>query len=222
MFYPFGFDTDYRGFYFRSIFLPIALLAAGRRGRYGRAQDDEQMYLVLIARFFSTLPTFYYFQVSPEFPAPSHWGLVDNFLGGISALAGAACVRRSASDRGSGRRSGNSFQLLRPDQANGRACNGVDRPDLVRAGRASIAIRAAFARRTTKHDPMAPARLDHFRRAGHRGSCGVVFVTVFVAAKPGIRQSRHRDHKPSCNSLGPGCKAWFTRAPPSPSLRGRS
>jgi len=100
MSYPFGFNTDFRGFYFRSVFLPIALLcvsiviAGYRRDLGGRSA----WHLALLTIFATTLPAFYYFEVSPEFPAPSHWGLVDNFMGGVAALAAAATVR-SVRDR---------------------------------------------------------------------------------------------------------------------------
>ena len=95
MSYPAGFDKDYRGFYFRSIFLPIALLAIAvfAVGYRRDLANKAKWHLVLLAAFLSSLPAFYYFEVSPDFPAPSHWGLVDNFLGGVAALAVAAMVR---------------------------------------------------------------------------------------------------------------------------------
>lgn len=95
MSYPFGFDTDYRGFYFRSVFFPIGLLglAVFVAGYRRDLNSKSKWYLALFAAFLSTLPAFYFFEVSPEFPAPSYWGLVDNFLGGVAALAAAAAVR---------------------------------------------------------------------------------------------------------------------------------
>ncbi|MGZ8546869.1 MAG: hypothetical protein ACXWVU_05685, partial [Sulfuricurvum sp.] len=95
MSYPFGFDIDYRGFYFRSVFFPIILLniavvISGYRHELG---SRSKWHLVLFAMFLSTLPCFYYFEISPEFPAPSHWGLVDNFFAGVAALAAAVVVR---------------------------------------------------------------------------------------------------------------------------------
>src|SRR4030095_6975969 len=95
MSFPFGFDTDFRGFYFRSIFLPIVLLAAGVvvAGFSRDLSTTSKWYLALVAGFLVTLPFFYYFEVSPDFVAPSHWGLVDNFLGGVAALAIAAAIR---------------------------------------------------------------------------------------------------------------------------------
>ena len=98
MAYPFGFDPDYRNFYFRSIFLPIALLVAGVVvAGYGRdLSNRSKWYLALIAAFLTTLPAFYDFEVAPGFAVPSHWGLVDNFLGGMAALAAGASVRSVA------------------------------------------------------------------------------------------------------------------------------
>lgn len=95
MSYPLGFDMDYRGFYFRSIFLPIVLVTmAVFIAGYRRNLDSRGQWLaVLLAAFFASLPGFYYFEVSRDFPAPSHWGLVDNFLGGVAAVAVAATVR---------------------------------------------------------------------------------------------------------------------------------
>jgi len=95
MSYPFGFDIDYRGFYFRSVFLPVIFLnIAIIIGGYQRELDSKsKWYLVLFAAFLSSLPCFYYFEISPKLPAPSFWGLVDNFLAGVAALATAATVR---------------------------------------------------------------------------------------------------------------------------------
>jgi len=95
MSYPFGFDVDFRGFYFRSIFVPIALLGlAVVIGGYRRALDNRSKWLlVVLAAFLSTLPGFYYFELSPGIPAPHYWGLVDHFLAGVAALAAAAAIR---------------------------------------------------------------------------------------------------------------------------------
>lgn len=96
MSYPFGFDIDYRGFYFRSVFLPIALLslAVVIGGGYRRELDSKSKWLiVLFASFFSSLPCFYHFETALEFPGVDSWGLVDNFLAGVAALATAVAVR---------------------------------------------------------------------------------------------------------------------------------
>jgi hypothetical protein len=95
MSYPFGFSADYRPFYFRSVVLPILCLtlAVFFAGNSRELRGSAQCNLALVAIFLSTLPLFYYFEMAIGFPALSHWGLVDNFLGGTSALAAAACIR---------------------------------------------------------------------------------------------------------------------------------
>jgi hypothetical protein len=97
MSYPFDFDTDYRGFYFRSIFLPIALLVlAVVIAGYRHELDIKcKWHLVLFAAFLSSLPCFYYFELTSDLPIPvsANWGLVDNFLAGVAALATAARLR---------------------------------------------------------------------------------------------------------------------------------
>jgi len=95
MSYPFGFDMDYRGFYFRSVFFPILLLnLAVLIIGYQRDLDTKQKwYLVLSSVFFSTIPSFYHFENSSELQSPHSWGHVDNFLAGFAAIATAATVR---------------------------------------------------------------------------------------------------------------------------------
>ncbi len=99
MSYPFGFDLDYRGFYLRSVWLPAMLvcfsvLVVAYRSS---AEPRAQRFVAAVAMFLSTMPAFYFFEVAPDIPSISHWGLVDNFLGGISALAIAAALRSTAS-----------------------------------------------------------------------------------------------------------------------------
>lgn len=95
MAYPLGFDADFRGFYFRSVFLPIVLLAIGivLAGYDRKLEAASNRYLVLVAAFLATLPAFYHFQVSRDFPMVSYWGLVDNFLAAVAALGAAAGIR---------------------------------------------------------------------------------------------------------------------------------
>ena len=94
MSYPFGFDTDYRGFYFRSIFFPIALVSlAVLIGGYRHELGSKSIWhLILFAAFLSSLPWFYHFERT-ELPSVSYWGFVDNFLAGVAALATAAAIR---------------------------------------------------------------------------------------------------------------------------------
>src|SRR5205823_5030849 len=90
--YPLGFERDPRGFYFRSIFMPAALMilaalvAAHRRSR----TMSHAWRGALIAVLFSTPSLFYQFAITPNTFA-SYWGMVDGFLSGFAALA-AACA----------------------------------------------------------------------------------------------------------------------------------
>jgi hypothetical protein len=98
MSYPFGFEQDFRGFYFRSIFFPAALmiLAAYTVVRRHSAATPYRRLVVLIPVLFSTSSLFYYFAIAPRNPFVSYWGLVDGFLSGVAAFAAAAawrCVR---------------------------------------------------------------------------------------------------------------------------------
>ncbi len=101
MSYPFGFSDDFRPFYFRSVFLPIALLfAAGAVvAAQVRPSGTALRFGVLATVFFPTISLFYYFEpYDGGPPAHSHWGLVDCFLSGVIALA-AACGIRALSQR---------------------------------------------------------------------------------------------------------------------------
>lgn len=95
MSYPFGFDTDYRGFYFRSVFIPIAILCVAIivSGFGWGFSSSSRWLLVFLATYLSSLPAFYYFELSPNFPAPHYWGLVDFFLSSMAALAAAFSIR---------------------------------------------------------------------------------------------------------------------------------
>lgn len=96
MSYPFGFSTDFRGFYFRSTFFPVALVCiAGFVGSWTPAPSRRYVaYAALTACFLSTLSLFFYFELYTGGPsAVSHWGLVDSFFTGLAALTMAACVR---------------------------------------------------------------------------------------------------------------------------------
>ena len=92
--YPFGFNVDFRPFYFRSIFIPILLvcLAVVISG-YRQVSDSQGKWnLVVTTVFISTLPCFYQFEYLETSPA-FIWGFVDWFLAGMAALAAAATVR---------------------------------------------------------------------------------------------------------------------------------
>ena len=95
MSYPFGFDADFRPFYFRSVFLPIVFicLAVVISGYHRKLDVQDKWNLLLVAVFVSVTPCLYLFEVSPKFTVPAFWGMVDGFLSGIAALAAAAIVR---------------------------------------------------------------------------------------------------------------------------------
>ena len=95
MSYPFGFDADFRPFYFRSVFLPIVLIGlAVVISAYHRKLDNRDKWnLLLVAVFVSVTPCLYLFEVSPQFAVTAYWGMVDGFLAGFAALAASAIVR---------------------------------------------------------------------------------------------------------------------------------
>jgi hypothetical protein len=94
MSYPFGFSVDYRPFYFRSIFLPVLCLAIAvcAAGYSRRMAARDRWNLICLALLLTALPVFYHFERSAVLRSPGYWGLVDNFLAGVLALAAAACV----------------------------------------------------------------------------------------------------------------------------------
>ena len=97
MSYPFGFEENPRGFYFRSIFLPAALmvlsaLIAAYRPSPSKAECWRAAALAVLS---STPSLFYRFDLGPQDPFVSYWGLVDGFLSGVAALS-AACAWQSA------------------------------------------------------------------------------------------------------------------------------
>ena len=46
-----------------------------------------------VALLFSSLPMFYHFERVEKMFSPGHWGMVDNFQAGVTALAAAAFMR---------------------------------------------------------------------------------------------------------------------------------
>jgi len=91
--YPFGFSDDYRGYLFRSVFVPfviwvIAILIAAWPVSYDNKQRSFWP-AVLAAFLLGPLPFFFQF----EYPG-QYWGLMDGFLTSLAALA-VACAGRS-------------------------------------------------------------------------------------------------------------------------------
>ena len=95
MSYPFGFDADFRPFYFRSVFLPIFFisLAVVISGYHRKLDVQDKWNLLLVAVFVSVTPCLYLFEVSQNFAVFECWGMVDGFLSGVAALAASAIVR---------------------------------------------------------------------------------------------------------------------------------
>jgi hypothetical protein len=91
MSYPFGLTTDFRGFYFRSIFLPILSIVVAIYIVAGVAQAKANAWRVAsMAFFFSSLPMFYGMDWQEK---GFGWGMVDAFQAGIAAMATAAVLR---------------------------------------------------------------------------------------------------------------------------------
>lgn len=94
MSYPFGFSSDFHGFYFRSVYLPILSLVAAVYVAAGNARlKISGWWVASVAMMFSSLPLFYWFDWNDARWLNNGWGMVDNFQAGISALAVAALVR---------------------------------------------------------------------------------------------------------------------------------
>ena len=92
--YPFGFSNDYRGFLFRSVFVPfliwviaifISSLSVGNKHKLKSFWPA-----VLVVFLLAPMPLFFQF----EYPNHAYWGLMDGFLASLSALA-VACAARS-------------------------------------------------------------------------------------------------------------------------------
>jgi hypothetical protein len=96
MSYPFGFSSDPRPFYFRSVVLGIIVfVAAIRLVTFSDGKSAASIiWGSLVAVGGSALPMFYHFEPADHYPPhPAFWGLVDCFFAGLAALAAAAVVR---------------------------------------------------------------------------------------------------------------------------------
>lgn len=91
---PFGLADDFRGFYFRSVFLPILFIVLSVYMVTGLARARASAWQVAgIAILFSSLPMFYWLDWNQELYSSMGWGMVDNFQAGIAAMAVAAILR---------------------------------------------------------------------------------------------------------------------------------
>lgn len=93
--YPFGFGPDYRGYYFRSVFLPLLLMAgAVLVACYSpKATSGENWTAAALAAALTGAPFVFQFQLNDDLPASVFWGLTDSFLAGCAALAVASALR---------------------------------------------------------------------------------------------------------------------------------
>jgi hypothetical protein len=92
MTYPFGFSTDPRGFYFRSVYFPAVLLFSAVMIVDYNVKDDSRArwWTVLTAAFFTTMTFSYHFDYGSR---GGYWGLVDGFLAGLASVAAASAWR---------------------------------------------------------------------------------------------------------------------------------
>jgi hypothetical protein len=92
--YPFGFSHAFTAFYFRSVYLPILLLAAAVYIACHRRDADRRASwaTAVIALALCGMPILYQFE-GGVLPAVNLWGLVDTFMAGVAAISVAAAVR---------------------------------------------------------------------------------------------------------------------------------
>jgi hypothetical protein len=112
--YPFGFDENVNGFFFRSVAVPYLIWTVAvwlAASPWLRGSDAAA---ALFVAAFGTLPMFFHYALRPFVPFVAYWGLVDGFLGSLAGLAAAGLVRDW------NRRSSPSFVV-----ALGAACLGV-------------------------------------------------------------------------------------------------
>lgn len=95
MSFPLGWSENFHGFYFRSVFFPIACLITSVYLATGLSQAKiSKGATISVAFLFSSLPLFYHFELVEYIPPGcGTWGLVDNFQAGIAAVATAALIR---------------------------------------------------------------------------------------------------------------------------------
>jgi hypothetical protein len=97
MSYPFGMTPDFRGFHFRSVFLPLLCTVAAVYVAAGPGNVKRHAWEVAgFALLLSSLPMFYWLDRNDARSFNNGWGMVDGFQAGIAALAAAAMVRSIA------------------------------------------------------------------------------------------------------------------------------
>jgi hypothetical protein len=92
--YPFGFSPGYSGFHFRSVFLPVLCAALTPYLALGFSRAFAWGWgTCTTVLLFTALPMFYHFEWTPETLGTGGWGMVDGFISGVAALAGALVLR---------------------------------------------------------------------------------------------------------------------------------
>jgi hypothetical protein len=91
MSHPFGFAGTYHGFYFRSVFIPVLLLAAAILTAAPERRLDSATAVLGVA--LTSMPMLYQFQANDLVPWDVNWGMVDNFMAGMAAVSAAAVLR---------------------------------------------------------------------------------------------------------------------------------
>jgi hypothetical protein len=98
MSYPLGFSVSFGAFYFRSVFIPLCLVVCAIyiAGYLRELTPMAKWLLATLAITIGGMPILFQFQGNDEIPNAVTWGLVDNFLAGMAAVA-IASARRSVS-----------------------------------------------------------------------------------------------------------------------------
>jgi hypothetical protein len=86
---PLGFSPNFRGFFFRSIYVPIVVfVVAFWVLAESQVRQPRQRWANLVgALMLASLPMFYQFERNSALTSPSDWGYMDCFLGALAALA---------------------------------------------------------------------------------------------------------------------------------------
>jgi len=90
--YPFGFTEDYRGFLFRTVFVPFIIwVFALLISVLPVCRKKNQSFWPAMWAIFLLGPMPFFFQF--EYPTQAYWGLMDGFLASLAALTVACAVR---------------------------------------------------------------------------------------------------------------------------------
>ncbi len=93
--YPFGFNPDFRGFYFRTVAIPLALLAVAAVIAFDLKDQPAPSHWMRASLALTVvgLPLLYHFQINDTSINVDTWGRVDGFLTALAAVATASIMR---------------------------------------------------------------------------------------------------------------------------------